>query len=75
MKRSIDENDVYGGRRPGPPGLPGSHPSSGMPGHAAGFPHPVLTPAPGQLAHSFEQMRDNLPRPPFSTPHLSGATV
>ena len=74
MKRSLEESDVYGGRRTGPPNLPGSHPPPSIPGHAAGFPHPVLSPAPGQLAHSFEQMRD-LPRPPFSAPHLSAAAV
>lgn len=70
MKRSHEEADPYGGRRPGPPGLTSvSHPPGGLPpGHAPGFPLPVL--APGQLAHSFEQMRDTLPRPPFSTPHL-----
>ena len=71
MKRGHpDEADVYGGRRP--PGLP-AHPTPGITGHAAGFPH-VLAPPPGQLAHSFEQMRDTLPRPPFSTTHLPGAT-
>lgn len=66
MKRSHDETDVFGGRRPGPPGIP----TPGLPAHAAPYPH-VLAP-PGQLAHSFEQMRDTLPRPPFSASHLSG---
>ena len=40
----------------------------------SGFPHTVLAPAPpGALAHSFEQMRDSLPRPPFSGPHIGSA--
>lgn len=76
MKRSHEEPDPYGTRRPGPPGLTGvSHPPTGLPpGHAPGFPpHSVL--AQGQLAHSFEQMRDNLPRPPFSSPHLPVANA
>jgi len=76
MKRSHEDQDPYNSRRPvpgPPPGLTGApHPPTGLPSaHPSTFPHPVL--APGQLAHSFEQMRDNLPRPPFSTPHLSVA--
>ena len=74
MKRNHEDPDPYGPRRPvpGPPGLTATHPPTGLPPtHPTSFPHPVL--APGQLAHSFEQMRDNLPRPPFSAPHLSVA--
>lgn len=75
MKRSHEESEVYVGRRPGPPGLSGTHPPPGIPGHSSGFQHPVLAPPPGQLAHSFEQMRDTISRPPFSAPHLSSVTV
>ena len=75
MKRSHEEPDPYGGRRPGPPGLTSApHPPGGLPpGHGSTFPHPVL--AQGQLAHSFEQMRDSLPRPPFSSSHLPVPTA
>ena len=95
MKRAHDEPDVFGARRPGPPGLtthppppgiaghappghpppghpPGHPPPGHPPGHAPAFPHSVLQPAPpGGLAHSFEQMRETMPRPPFPAPHLS----
>ena len=74
MKRSHEDPDPYGPRRPvpgPPPGLTSTLPQTGLPSHPTNFPHPVL--APGQLAHSFEQMRDNLPRPPFAAPHLSVA--
>jgi len=77
MKRVHEDSapDVYGNRRPGPPpGLTSAHlqpPAIGA--HSGTFPHPVLAPAPSQLPHPFDQIRDALPRPPFSTQHLSGS--
>ena len=48
-----------------PPGITGAHSTSAI----SGFSHQALAPTPKQLAHSFEQMRD-LPRQPFSAPHM-----